>query len=312
MKRDTLHALLVLSIMATSLTLGCLMDDEKAEGDLEFTDGMGESIVLDGVPERIITLTPALTEIIFLLECQDRLVGCDSDSDFPQDASSVEKVSSWQGMNTERILELEPDIVFMDRTLDASGDRYDALKNIGLTVYRIYPLDLDEVIGSMVSIGDVLGVKEDAQRVAGHLRERMDAVRGRAILDPQAERPEVLHVIYYDGSSDPWVMTNSTFSGDMISIAGGACAISDGSGLSIQVSLESIIDADPDIIICSQSSTWPTASRELLMEDDALLTVSAVRDDRVYDIDGAIIDRTGPRLVNGIEEIRLLIEDYHG
>jgi len=298
-----------LAIVLMGTIAGCLYDGE--DGELMFRDGTGTEVRLDGHPQRIVTLTPALTEIIYLLGCGDRLVGVDSDSNYPSEADSLEKVSSWQGMDTERIVALSPDIVLMDHTLDASGKRYGQLLGLGIPVFRIYPRDMNGLMDTILDIGSVLGVKDLALEEVNSLRSRMVSVETAAQGDPDG-KPRVLHVVYYDGASDPWVMTDSTFSGDMIERAGGECAINEGSGLSVQVSIEMIIGSDPDIIICSQSPLWPTQSRTLILTDDRLSSISAVEDGRVHDLDGELIDRTGPRLVDGMEEVRDLVEDYHG
>ena len=305
MKHTALLAITIL--IAGVLMAGCLND---GKGDLVYIDDMGTEVRLERTPETVITLTPALTEILFLLGCGEMLVGADSDSNYPPEASDVEHISSWQGLDTERIVDLDPDIIFMDHTLDASNERYGTLIGLGLNVYTIYPKDLDGLMDVISDIGSILGVPEKARDELGILNGRISNVEEEASSDPP-RAPVIMHIVYYDGTSDPWVMTDSTFSGDMIERCGGVCAIGDGAGLSVQVGLERIIEADPDIIICSQSSSWPTETRGLVMEDQRLSTLSAVSGDRVFDIDADLIDRTGPRLIDGLEIIRGHVADYH-
>lgn len=299
----------VITILFSSLTPGCL--DDGPEGSREFVDDMGGIVRMDGVPSSMMTLTPALTEIVFLLGLEDRLVGCDSGSNYPPEADLIEKVSSWSGLNSERIVELGPDLIFMDNTLDASGSRYSELTGLGLTVYRIYPKTMEDILENIEAIAGIMGFKSKGEEVASSLRQRIRSVEGQASADPAGKAPSVLHVVYYDGTDDPWVMTDSTFSGDLIDKAGGLPSIRSGQGLSVQVSLERIIDADPDIIICSQSSLWPTQTRELLMNDTRLSGIAAVSGERISNLDADIIDRTGPRLIVGLEAIRALIEEFH-
>ncbi|MDG6225147.1 MAG: ABC transporter substrate-binding protein [Candidatus Thermoplasmatota archaeon] len=299
----------VITILFSSMTPGCL--DDGPVGSREFVDDMGVIVRTDGVPSSIVTLTPALTEIVFLLGLENVLVGCDSDSNYPSEADKIEKVSSWSGLNSERIVELGPDLIFMDNTLDASGSRYAELTGLGLNVYRTHPRTLEDILENIEAISEIMGVKSKGEEVANSMRQRILSVEGQASTDPAGDPPSVLHVVYYDGTDDPWVMADSTFSGDLIDKAGGKAPIRSGQGLSVQVSLERIIDGDPDIIICSQSSLWPTRTRELLMNDTRLSGVAAVSGSRIYEIDADIIDRTGPRLIDGLERIRALIEDFH-
>jgi iron complex transport system substrate-binding protein len=78
----------------------------------------------------------------------------------------------------------------------------------------------------------------------------------------------------------------------------------------VQIGLETIIAEDPDIIITSQSTTWPTQSRRALLDDDTLKDVSAIKNQKVFDIDGDMVDRPGPRMVDGLEEMNGHVEDF--
>jgi iron complex transport system substrate-binding protein len=290
---------------------GCL-DNPSPKGS-EFTDDLGDVIILNGNPEKIITLTPALTEIIYFLGAQDRLVGCDSASGYPSDALEVDRVSSWEGgLDTEKLLSKQPDIVFMDKTLDASGSMYDQLVDLNIPVYRIYPRNLEDTLGVMDDIADIIGPDPDSRGQIDDLRSRLDYVRKDVSKMEENEKPRILHVTYYDGNSDPWVSTDSTFSGDIISAAGGIPVVQDKGGLAIQISVERMIVLDPDIIITSQSQQWPTNSRQSILADDAFRDIGAVREERVFDIEGDWMDRTGPRMIDGLEEVHDIVSDYVG
>lgn len=276
---------------------GCI--ENGTRGDLEFTDDMGDTIYLDGTPGRVITLTPALTELVFAIGGGDLIVACDDTSDHPDEVQGLERVFSWDGMDMEAIIAAEPDIIFMDWTLDVTGDDHKALTDMGLNVYRVYPTTMDDIIRNIVEIGDILDLEEEAQALSDDIEIRLDAVEeaGAAIED----RPGILHISYYDGASDPWVLTDSTFSGSLIDTAGGRCVISDDTGKGITVSIETIITSNPDIIFTSQSSTWPTESRSLILSDERLQDIEAVKSGAVYDVEGDLVDRTGPRMIDGLE-----------
>jgi iron complex transport system substrate-binding protein len=300
-------ALASIALMACAIP-GCLED--RSSGDRIFIDDMGGTLKLNATPMRIVSLTPALTEIVFLLGCGDRLVGIDSDSNYPPEASSIEKVSDWQDIFKEKIVSIDPDLILLDKTLDNSEKRYDQLMDLGLPVYRIYPKDLDTLLRDIGEIGKILDVEDKGVDVVGSLRDRIANTSSQASSDKGPE-PSILHIVYYDGTSDPWVMTSSTFSGDLVKIAGGKNAIDDPTGMSVQVSVEMIISADPDIIICSQSAIWPTPTMEEITSDPSLKDVSAVKGGFVREVDGDLIERTGPRLVNGLETIRAIVAEYH-
>ena len=287
---------------------GCI--DDGTRGDLEFTDDMGDTIYLDGTPERVITLSPALTELVFAIGGGDLVVACDETSDHPAEVEGLQRVFSWDGMDMEAIIAAEPDIIFMDWTLDVTGDDHKALTDIGLNVYRIYPTSMEGILRNIIEIGDILDLESGARVLSDDIEIRLNAVEEAAT--SIVDRPGVLHISYYDGSSDPWVLTDSTFSGGMIDKAGGRCVISDGSGKGITVSIEAIIVADPDIIFTSQSSSWPTESRNLILSDERLQDIGAVKNGAVYDVEGDLVDRTGPRMIDGLELFQEYIAAYAG
>jgi iron complex transport system substrate-binding protein len=97
------------------------------------------------------------------------------------------------------------------------------------------------------------------------------------------------------------VHTTSTFSGDLITILGSIPSVEDDSGRSIQITIEQIIELNPDIIFTSQDQTWPTPSYDAIMSDNALKDVNAVKDNKVIEVNADLVDRPGPRLVDGLE-----------
>ncbi len=296
---------LLIPILIGAIT-GCV--EIGTDGELEFIDDMGDTIYLNGTPERVITLSPALTELVFAIGGGDLVVACDDTSDHPTEVSGLQRVFSWNGMDLEAIIAAEPDIIFMDWTLDVTGDDHKALTDIGLNVYRVYPTSMEDIIHNIAEIGDILDLGEGALTLADDIEDRMKIVEEAAAAIE--DRPGVLHVSYYDGSTDPWVLTDSTFSGGMIDKAGGSCVMSDGSGKGITASIEAIIVADPDIIFTSQSSSWPTSSRSLILSDERLQDIEAVKNGAVYDVEGDLVDRTGPRMIDGLELFHEYITAY--
>jgi iron complex transport system substrate-binding protein len=307
MKRLALALLFAVAVITVSFA-GCLYPDEEESYPGTFTDQLGNTISISEAPERIITLAPSLTEIVFTLGLEEKLVGIDDASTFPKATADITKVSSWQGLDLELVVAQEPDIVFADKALDMSGERYEALTGAGLVVVQFFPKDLDEMLEQITLIGEICDVPDTADSVVSDLKDRVGTVSESVADIPSDQRPKVLYVTYYDGSDSPWVGTDSTMSGDLIAKAGGNNIVSDSTGYHVQVSLETIVDQDPDVIFTSQSSVWPTLSREVIMADDVLKDVSAVKNDRVFDIDGDLVDRPGPRMVDGLEEMYGKIE----
>ncbi len=318
MKKPLLLLMAMASILAISVLSGCIetesetvVEDEKIESMIwNFTDPLGGKVVLGSEPERIVTMTPALTEIMNAVGAWEKVVGCDSSSDLPPEAKELEHVVSWQGLDAEKLVLLKPDLVIMDRTLDITDMIYTEIKELDIPVYRIYPKNISDVLNAIRAVGELTNETVNATAVIDDFVERMNAVSQAANEIAEEDIPSVLHVTYYDGTADPWIATDSTFSGSLIIIAGGECAISDSSGYGVQMSLESIIESNPDIIFCSQSSSWPTLTRETILGDARWSDINAISSDSVFDVAGDWCDRTGPRMILGLEEFHGHIMDH--
>lgn len=304
-KNMSLALISLVLISVGVLSAGCL-DNEK-EGDLVFTDPTGNVVKLDGNPERVVTLTPALTDILIELGSGDLIVGADSVSVSGNSGLSIEAVSTWEGLDSEKIVELAPDLVIMDKTLDITETIFNTLVDLGIQVYRIFPTDFNTVMETISDIGEILDLEDEAKTIVDDMASRQQAVVDTVSSVPEVDKPVVLYVTYYDGTSDPWVGTSSTFSGNLIETAGGKNAISDDSGVGIQVSVETIIDSNPDIIITSQSTDWPTPSRTTILGSEIWKDITAVKNDEIHDINGDLIDRTGPYLIDGLEAVNAVL-----
>lgn len=260
------------------------------------TDDMGENVKVPKKVDKIVSMAPSITEILFALNVGNKLVGRDQASNFPDAAQDIDIVSTYEGVDMELLLVKDPDIIIMDKSLDFYDTNYNKMKDYGLNVFRIYPRTIEDVLDNIELIGKVTNTKSTAQQLAAGLENRIDTVKTRETL-----KPKVLYVIYYDGTTSPWVGTSSTFSGDLILTAGGKVAVEDEMGIAIQTTIENIISLNPDIIFTSQDDVWPTPSRDAILNDEALKDLNAVKNNLVIDVNADLVDRPGPRIVDGLE-----------
>ncbi len=308
MRSKSVIILLVALLFITNLFTGCINNDPE-ESDLDTITVVDDTGVDVKVPidiEKIISLAPSVTEIIFSLNQGNKIVGRDSGSNYPAACENIEVVSTYEGVDIEKIISKEPDIIFMDKTLDLSENNYNKMIEYDLRVFRVYPKNLQDVLDDIDLIGKVLGMETMADTILNGLESRIDAVETQTKSISAANKPKVLHVIYYDGATSPWVATSSTFSGDLVRMAGGEVAVKDSSGKSVQITVEDMINHNSDIILTSQDDTWPTPSRQSIIDSDIMKDLNAVKNDLVIDVNADIVDRPGPRLVDGLE----LISDY--
>jgi iron complex transport system substrate-binding protein len=301
-KNGLMIAATCLLVLSAGILAGCL-EESNGEKKLEWTDQTGSVLKLEEAPSRVVSLTPALTQIVVELDAGALLVGADSVSVGENSDLGLETVSTWEGLDSEKLVETDPDLVLMDKTLDITEASYQAIVDLSIPVYRAFPGDFDSVVELIGDIGEILDREDEAKEIGADMMDRKEAVVDSVSEIDESERPRVLYVTYYDGTGDPWAGTSSTFSGNLIELAGGRNTIDNSEGVVIQVSLETIIEEDPEVIITSQSSSWPTPSKDTILSDERWEDITAVKEGKVMDIEGNWIDRTGPDLIKGLEAI---------
>ncbi len=292
--------IIVTSIDSNKVTITITLTDSVSDFNY-CIDDLGSKVKVPKKLNKIISLAPSITEILFELDLGDYIVGIDSASNYPTKCQDIDIVATYEGIDIEAILVKDPDIILMDKTLDLSEKNYEKMIFFGLNVFRLYPLQLQDVLNNIELIGNISDKASNAQSVVNDLKNRIDNVKTRAEVISDSLHPKILHVCYYDGASSPWVHTSSTFSGDLIQISGGIPAVIDDSGKSIQISIEHMIDLNPDMIFTSQDDTWPTPTRKEIFDNDALKGINAVKNNKVFDVTADLVDRPGPRLVDGLE-----------
>ncbi|WP_455392190.1 ABC transporter substrate-binding protein [[Eubacterium] cellulosolvens] len=295
-------------IILLILTPGCIDAPEKEGQNRFFIDEAGNEVKIVGVPKTIISLAPSVTEILYFLGLEERVVGIDAASDYPPEVSEKDVVASFGNLNIEAIISKAPDLIVMDKTLDMSGAWYQKLVEAEFSVYQLFPNNIEDVITQMKVLANITDIYPSVIHKIEGLEARVLGVENltRSIIN----KPTVLYINYYDGTDNPWVGTKSTVSGDLIKMAGGIPLIDESTDIYLQISLETVILSDPDIIISSHSNKWWDGTKEVIMNDDRLSSINAVKNDHVYDIDADLIERPGPRIVDGLESIAQIIADY--
>lgn len=276
---------------------------ETAPGDagvITVTDDAGETVTILGTPERIVSLAPANTEVLFALGLDDRIVGVTDYCDYPPAALDKPKVGGYSTVNIEKVVAADPDLVFA--SYGNTEDVVNRLRDLGLTVISLDPTTIDDVLHDITLAGEATGREEEAAKLVQNLTDRIQAVtdKTRAL----EKRPTVAHVIWYDPI---WVSGNATFQDEVIEKAGGLNAFDSVEGWGI-VSLEVFITTDPDYIIVN-SGTGMTKEEghdiiyDYFMTEPRMQELSAVRNNHVYIIDADIVSRGGPRIVDALEEV---------
>lgn len=263
---------------------------------LTVTDDFGRNVTIHGVPERIISLSPANTEILFAIGAGDRVVGVTEYDNYPAEAEAPPKIGGFSTVSIEKVVALMPDFVLGS---SQSGKKtVERLSELGIPVVVLNPKSVSAILLDIKLVGRVTGEEENASAVVSDIKWRLEAIKDQTL--NVKKRPKVALVTWYDPL---WVAAKGTVQNELLEIAGGENAFSDRKGW-VTVSLEELIDRNPDVIIVSIGHG--VAGRKPyddIMNETRLKVVGAVKNGRVYTIDADIMSREGPRIVNATEII---------
>jgi iron complex transport system substrate-binding protein len=272
------------------------------ETTLTVTDGLGREVMLNAIPQRIVSLAPSNTEILFAIGAEDQVVGRDQLSDFPEEASSVTDIgSTFDALNTELIVSLEPDLVLAAEI--NTPEQVKQLEDLGLTVYYLKnPLTLEEMYGNLELIAQLTGHKEEAASLVESLKARVAAVDEK--IAPISSRPNVFYELDATDPAKPFTAGKGTFITQLIERAGGYNIASDLEGYP-QMSLEQVVAADPAFIILGDARYG--VSPESIAQRPGWENLSAVKSGQVLPFNDDLVSRPGPRLVDALEELAKLL-----
>lgn len=277
--------------------------DQSDQSDLSnlyplvVTDFRGTEIVIPAEPLRIISVAPSITEIIHALGVEDKLIGRSNFCDYPASVSEIEAIGSLMSPDIERIVELNPDAVFVSTHFVI--DNIIALEELGITVLAFYQEEnFEGTFSTIESIGQILNAQDISSRIIEDMRYTVDEVLR---LVAGRERPTVYYVVGF-GEFGDFTAGGNTFIGQMLEMAGGANIAVDVQGWSFN--LESLLESDPDIIVISNQHDM----RETFMESDGYRYLTAVSEGRVYEMDINKLERQGVRNAQGL---RAIAEIFH-
>lgn len=266
-----------------------------------FTDDAGRTVTIARRPERIITLAPSHSEVLFAIGAGDRVVGVDSFTDYPEEAARLPKLGGLTDTNYEQIVALAPDLAL---TVGGTDQQVARLEELGITVVVSQPQTLEDVLASIEHLGRVVDARDGAARVVADMRGRMEAVSRATASIPESRRLRVFLEIWHD----PLMSVGpGAFMHDLIVAAGGVNVFADSDSPWPVVSLEALVDRDPEAIITMFDESY---QQLLAGERPGWEGVAAVRDGRILLMDENLISRPGPRLVEALEQVaRFLYPD---
>jgi iron complex transport system substrate-binding protein len=256
-------------------------------------DDYNRDLSLSSMPQRIVSIAPSITELVFAIGAGEKLVGVDSESNFPEQARSIEKVGTYISPSLEMIIALKPDLLLVS---DLTPQQViDTIENRGIKVFAVAPKSIDGVAESMRKLGIVLGTDDEAERAAESFEQRVSAVERKTALAKEKPRVYLEYFPY-------WTFGPGSFGNDLITRAGG---INIGKRLKspyAEVSDEFVVSENPDVIIITEGK-HSTTTISSVRERQGWKDIDAVKSNRVYYIDDDLVSRPGPRTADALEEL---------
>lgn len=270
---------------------------------LELTDGLGRTVHLDAPAQRVVSLAPSNTEILFALGAGAQVVGRDSFSDYPAEAKALADVGGSFGQwNVEVILTLQPDLVLASDL--NTPEQVQALEKAGLKVFLLSnPKDFPGLYQNLRLVAKLVGHEAEAETLITQLEQRLSAVQSKTAA--ATKRPLVFYELDASTPNAPWTSGGGTFIDHLIRMAGGENLGAALQGEWVQISLEELIARQPDIILLGDA-VWGGVTVEAVQARPGWGALQAVQQGRVYPFDDNLVSRPGPRLVDGLEAMARL------
>jgi iron complex transport system substrate-binding protein len=259
-----------------------------------YIDDLGRTVQIKGIPERIISLSPSNTEIVYALGLQDRLIGVTTYCDYPPEVKDKPRISGYSTVDVEKIVALKPDLILADNI--HKTETIPAFERLGFPVLGIVAPTLDKLQADIALIGQATGKEKEASTLNESLKKRIAAVESKTA---GSARPRVFFVTWHDPL---WTAGPGTMIDDLIAKSGGANIASDLKG-NQTISLETAIERNPEIIVVLTSMGDQAVSYNFFKNEPRFLATDALKNNRVYQVDSDIFGRTTPRIVEGLEEL---------
>lgn len=287
--------ILIVLLSLIFLIAGCTSGNTPtSEGKQIFTDSMGNELELEKTPEKVISLSPAITEILYALDLGDKIVGTTDYCDYPEEAKNTPKMGGFNTPNLELIVDSQPDLVFISSGVQA--ELSNKFKELGIKTFALDAKTVDQVIENIKTMGKLMDAQEKAEEIASDMEKRRDAVK-KAV--EGLEKP----LVFFEIWNEPLLSAGpETFISNILDIAGGINFAEDCETDYPQISLEVLLDRDPDFYIAIDHRKNTDISTRPGFE-----SLKALQNNQYYKIEDDYVTLPGPRIIQGLERVAEII-----
>ena len=288
-------------LLASCQPVSSLSTEQTPE--ISLIDGLDRFVVLDAPAQRIVSLAPSNTEILFAIGAGSQVVGRDDFSDYPVGVKDLPSVgSNFGNYNLEAITQLKPDLVLAAEI--NTPEQVKAIENLGITVfYLANPVDMEGLLTNINTVATLAGRSTEANTLVDSLRDRVQAITDA--LASVETKPLVYYELDATDPSKPWTPGPGTFLTKLITMAGGTSIGESLTSDYAQINLEYLLVQDPAIILLGDAAYGTTL--ESVAQRTGWNSLSAVKSQAAYPFDDNLVSRPGPRLVDGLEQLAGMI-----
>jgi iron complex transport system substrate-binding protein len=267
---------------------------------LTVKDNLGRTVTIAARPERVVSLAPANTEILFAVAAGPQVVGLTKYCNYPPEASQGREIVggfSAKSLSVEKIVALKPDVVFASDSAQQSV--IEALEAARIPVVALNASGFEAVFANIQLAGRVTGHTTEAEKVVTGLKDRLAVAQKRVAAIPAGKRPKVFYEVW-----DEPLMTasNRSFIGQILVAAGAQNIFGDQTEQYPTISAETVIQSDPDVIL-GPDSHGDKLTAQMIGSRAGWQSLKAVTGKRVYTVNGDIISRPGPRVIDALEAV---------
>ncbi|HUQ78718.1 MAG TPA: ABC transporter substrate-binding protein [Patescibacteria group bacterium] len=267
---------------------------------MTLTDDEGTQVELPGEPTKIVSLTPATTEILFAIGAGDRIVGKVEDfTPYPPEVTAIPDVAKFGEVDVEKIVALGADLVIAGGNSFNPPDKIAQLRTLGVPVLVVYAPDVAGVLKDIELTGTAVGKAAEAKDLTASMQAAFDQV---AAATASFDKPRVFYEL--DASQKIYTAADDSFLAEMITLAGGD-PITTGSTTNFEIPLETLVTADPELILLGDAAYGTTA--DAVKARNGWAGMTAVKSGAIVAVDDVVISRPGPRLVDGLRALALAI-----
>lgn len=267
-----------------------------------FIDDSGKTVKIDSQAKRIISLAPSNTEIIYALNLEDHLAGVTEYCNYPPEAKNKAVIGGFSTVDIEKTVSLQPDLVLASNIHSKSTTPM--LEKLGFNVVTLNPKTIEGVISDISQVANICHVAQQSQGTIESLKKRAEVVSTRTAKLTGNDKPRATVIIWHDPLM---VAGKDTLIDDIMRLCGATNVAAPVSGHA-SFSIESLLSTDPQVIFLptsmglTESPLWNS-----ITTDARLKSISAIKNNAVYKIDGDILLRFGPRSITAMEQMAALL-----